>query len=214
MAKSALDDFARNINEKYLPQLIEHDWDRQIGVVLYGKVFQLKDKEYALGIVTGIFEDEPDKQLFKLGQSNTTYKEYEKYLDIDELIRMAEENAGREDIQNLHYEANPNIATLLETHLDSTQILPDGRVYKIKRFIASTGDLRVEVYPKDHYPAHFHVISDQRGINARFDIKTLDLINIKEGKIKSNDIKKIKNFFETHPEKLNKLRSEYNRLTE
>ena len=58
----------------------------------------------------------------------------------------------------------------------------------------------------------FIIISRQRGINARFDIKTLDLINVKEGKIVGNDIKRVKNFFETHPSAYEKLKREYDRF--
>jgi hypothetical protein len=76
--------------------------------------------------------------------------------------------------------------------------LPDGRAYKIKRFIAATEDLQIEVYPKNHQPSHFHVILKQRDINARFDIHTLELVNMKEGKIKEGDIKKFKIFSKHH----------------
>jgi hypothetical protein len=30
MAKSALDSMAIQVNTKYIPQLIEHDWNRQV----------------------------------------------------------------------------------------------------------------------------------------------------------------------------------------
>jgi hypothetical protein len=209
MAKSALDGMAEQIKEKYIPQLIEHDWNRHIGVLLYGEVFQLKDGEYALGIVTGLFENEAEKIEFKSGQPNKVWHDYKKYLNIEELINLNDKNKPNLVKQN---DIPINVADLLETHLDSTQVLPDGRVYKIKRFIAATGDLRIEVYPKDHQPSHFHVISKQRGIDARFDINTLKLVNMKEGKIKENDIKKIQNFFRASPTLLNRLRNEHSRM--
>lgn len=210
MAKSALVDGAKQVNERFIPFLIEHDPDKHIGVALYGEVFQLKDCEYALGIVTGIFEDNKEKEMFKTGQPNNVWQDYKKYLDIGELLKMNEQNHPANQI--ISYSKNLNTADLLEMHLDSTQVLPDGTVYKIKRFIAATGDLRIEVYPKDHIPKHFHVISRQRGINARFDIETLNLINTKQSNIQEKDIKKIRNFFTTFPESLEKLRSEYARM--
>lgn len=209
MAKSALDGMADQIKEKYIPQLIEHDWNRHIGVLLYGEVFQLKDGEYALGVVTGLFENENDKNEFKSGKPNKVWQNYKKYLGIEELINLNDKNKPDLVKQN---DIPISVADLLEVHLDSTQVLPDGRVYKIKRFIAATGDLKIEVYPKDHQPSHFHVISKQRDINARFDIYTLELVNLKAGKIKENDIKKIQDFFKTSPTLLNQLRNEHSRM--
>lgn len=209
MAKSALDSMADQIKEKYIPQLIEHDWNRHIGVLLYGEVFQLKDGEYALGVVTGLFENENDKNEFKSGKPNKIWQNYKKYLDIEELINLNDKNKIDLVKQN---DIPISIADLLEVHIDSTQVLPDGRIYKIKRFIAATGDLRIEVYPKDHQPSHFHVISKQRDIDARFDINTLELVSMKEGKIKENDIKKIQDFFKTSPTLLNQLRNEHSRM--
>jgi len=211
MAKSALEGMAKQIKEKFIPQLIEHDPNQHIGVVLYGEVFQLQDSEYALGIVSGIFENNDEKEKFETGKSNTVWPNYQKYLNVNELLKMSEQNQQKS--QNNFYKKDFNVADLLETHLDSTQVLPDGTVYKIKRYIAATGDLRIEVYPKDHEnQPHFHVISKQRGLNARFDIKTLDLINMKQDKIKESDIKKIQNFFSSNPTILQKLVSEHTRL--
>lgn len=210
MAKSALDGMAKQIKEKFIPQLIEHDPNQHIGVVLYGEVFQLKDGEYALGIVSGIFENEQERERHKTGKPNDVGQDYKKYLNIDELLKMNERNHQTNKAN--HSPQQDNTADLLETHLDSTQVLPDGTVYKIKRFIASTGDLRIEVYPKDHEPEHFHVISKQRKINARFDIKTLVHINDKQGSISSSDIKKIQNFFKANSSFLKKLKAEHARL--
>ena len=208
--KSALDGGAEQIKERFIPLLIKHDWNQHIGVVLYGEVFQLKDGEYALGFVSGIFENNEEKERYKTGQPNDVWQDYKKCLDIDELLKMNEQNYQASQINPSS--KNPNVAALLETHLDSTQVLPDGTVYRIKRFIAATGDLRIEVYPKDHNPQHFHVISKQRRINARFDIQTLSLINMKQGKIKEEDVRKIQDFFKTHPKCLEKLRSEHARM--
>ncbi len=67
MAKSALDGMAKQIKERFIPHLIEHDPNQHIGVILYGEVFRLKDGEYALGIVSGTFEDEHERERYKTG---------------------------------------------------------------------------------------------------------------------------------------------------
>jgi hypothetical protein len=209
LTKSALDGMAEQIKEKFIPQLIEHDWKKHVGVVLYGEVFQLDDGEYALGIVSGIFENEEERTTYATGKPNIYWREYKKYLDINKLIELAGRNKT-----SLFDSPVRNVADLLETNLDSTEILPDGTVYKIKRFIAATGDLRIEVYPKDHkHQPHFHVISKQRNINARFDIQTLEHITSKNGKIKPEDIKRIQHFFKTYPEYLEKLKTEHSRFS-
>jgi hypothetical protein len=210
-AKSALDHMAVQIKKSFIPKLVEHDPLRQIGVALYSEVFKLGDGEYALGIVEGTFENDTEKDMCKTGNPNTLWDESKKYLDIVKLLEMHDNNPHKG-----HAKMPPkrSIADLLETHLDSTQVLPDGRVYKIKRFIATTGDLSIEVYPKDHeYQAHFHVISIQRGINARFDLATLELVSMKKGKAKQSDVKKIQNFFTLRPDKLEFLRNEHERLS-
>lgn len=213
MTKTALDDMAIQINKKFIPQLIEHDPNQQSGVILYGKVFQLEDGEYALGFVSGIFENNKEKETFIIGHPNNVWREYKKYFDITELLLPSRKSQKTKN-QTKHKSPNLNIADLLETHLNSTRVMPDGTVIKIKRFIASTGDLKIEVYPKDHTPQHFHVISKQRNINARFDIVTLNLISTKKGSIKNNDIKRIKNLFSTNPIALKKLISEHTRLND
>lgn len=207
-SKSALDSMAEQINEKIIPQLIEHDWNQWVGVILYGEVFQLDDGEYALGVVSGIFEKEEEKTVYVIGEQNIFWSDYKKYLDISKLKALVGENRNFVS-DNLAQ----NVADLLETHLDSTEVLLDDTVYKIKRYIAAAGDLRIEVYPKDHeHQPHFHVISKQRGLNARFDIQTLEFINAKNGSIQPKDIKRIQTFFEANPEYLEKLRKEHDRL--
>ncbi len=215
MTKNALDGMVKQINEKFIPLLIEHDPNKHVGVIFYGEVFQLRDGEYALGIIAGIFETDEDRVVFETGKSNDMWSYYKKYFNINDLLELNEENSRNKVEMPQMIKSELNIVDLLEIHLDSTQVLPDGTVYGIKRFIASTGDLRIEVYPKDHdpNPTHFHVISKQREINARFDIHTLDLISTKKGKVKQKDIRKIKNFFETRPDILKKLITEHLRLS-
>lgn len=212
MTKSALMSMASQINKKFIPQLVDHNWAKHIGAILYGEVFQLKDGEYALGIVLGIFTNSKEKLTYKTGTANKVWKDFKKYFDISNLLRLNEH-------KHLNKRDNPSpkkmsTADLLEKYLDSTQVSPDGSIYTVKRFIASTGDLRIEVYPKDHFPPHFHVISKNRGINARFHIKTLEVINSKSCNIKQSDIFKIQNFLRVTPNIVEKLQNEYSRLQE
>ena len=209
MSKEALDSMASQINEKFILLLVEHDFNRQIGINLYAEVFQLDDKEFTLGVVCGVFENYIEKEKYKNGQINTCAKKYKKYLNIRKLKQMQKENIV---IKKNGLQYNSNIDESLEKYLDSTKVLSDGRVYKIKRFIAQTNDLKIEIYPNDHLPPHFHVISKSRNINARFHITTLEYLNDKTGTIKQKDIKKIQNFFITHPDIYDKLKNEYIRF--
>jgi len=100
------------------------------------------------------------------------------------------------------------IAEALETYLDSSRVLPNGTVYRIKLFVASVRGLNIEVYPKDHqFQPHFHVISIQRRMNARFDLVTIKYINCKSGHIRKSDERIIKDFFCKYPDELARLRS-------
>jgi hypothetical protein len=211
MAKVALDRMVEQIKERFIPQLFDHDPNQQIGVLLCGKVEQLEDGEFALFIVSGIFESEEEKQKYPVGSPNTVWQEYLPHLD-GILEETAEQRANIKKNMPDPKEPPQNIAELLEIHLDSTAIWTDGRVYKIKHLIDSTGDLSIHVYPKDHRPAHCHVKSKQRGIDARFDIETLEVIDADQGLIRERDIKKIQDFFQTNPAILKKMRDEHARM--
>ena len=209
MARGALESSARQIRERYVPFLIEHDFDRQIGVLLNAKVAKLPDGEYGLFAVVGEFENLSEKTAYKNGARNTVHEWYAEELEGIEgnFSLRSDENSCVSPAQR-----NQSVAELLAIHLDSTAITDSGEVYKIKRYIASVGDLVIHVYPKDHKPEHFHVVSKQRRINARFDLQTLKHLSNKRGTIKNDDVKKIGNFFETHPDQLRTLRDEFRRL--
>lgn len=106
----------------------------------------------------------------------------------------------------------PDLGEALGKHIDNTKIWTDGRVMFIKAFIDSVNDLKFVLYPKDHNPPHFHVISKSRKINACFSIKPVEYLSDKRGNITNDDIKKIKNFFEVRKSAYEFLLSEYNRL--
>lgn len=208
MAKSALDGMAEQINLKYIPLTVNHDRSKQIGVLLYGRVVPYDSGEFALLVVASQFEKETERSIYQVGKTNTVCQEYTSYLDG---ITILEDHSSF--LQD-EPRKNKNTADLLEIHLDSTKIDSSGQAYKIKELVASTGDLKVEVYPKDHFPPHFHVVSRQRGINARFDLETLDVLHVKKGKLRQKDIKKIKHFFEVYPHELDKLRKIHEKMSQ
>ena len=70
MTKGALDGMANQINTKLIPYLIQHDFQKLIGVILYGEVFQLNDGEYALGIIAGVFENDLDERKYDFGSTS------------------------------------------------------------------------------------------------------------------------------------------------
>jgi hypothetical protein len=210
-AREALESSVRQIRSRFIPFLIDHDFNQQVGVLLCGKVEPLPDGEFGLFVVAGVFDKDGERDRYANGAANTVWRQYEHYLDGLPQALEGHRSDRRAKNQASIREYDPdNIAALIETHLDSTSIWIDGRVYKVKHLIASTADLSIHVYPKDHAPAHFHVISKQRGINARFDLNTLEPIY--PDSIATRDAKKIKDFFESCPDKLKKLKSEYVRM--
>jgi hypothetical protein len=75
MAKSALISMAKQINSHFIPLTVEHK-PIYIGVILCGKVMRLNDGEWALRIVSGIFEMPKEKQDYIYGQPNTVFRQY------------------------------------------------------------------------------------------------------------------------------------------
>lgn len=208
MAKEALDSMAAQIRERYVPNLVNHDPDQQIGVALYAEVIPLEDGEHALIAVLGVFESEDEFLEYRASSANTVWKDYARYLDgvREEAVRQV---ASRPPFKPPTVDPD-DIAQLLEIHLNSTSIWTDGTVYKVKYLIGSINDLKIEVRPRDHKPDHFHVSSTQRGINASFDFDTLDPI---KGEVSIADTKKIKDFFKRNPDKLKKLREARERMS-
>ncbi len=124
---------------------------------------------------------------------------------------MKEKNINKNEIED--FVELEDLSRDLTESLESLRIWKDGRVYIIKGIIDSINDLKICIYPNDHLPPHFHVVSKQKDLNARFNVYTLDFIDMKHGKISKDDIKKIKyHFLERRPQSLEKLRSEYERL--
>ena len=74
--------------------------------------------------------------------------------------------------------------------------------------------MKVLIYPKDHYPPHFHVTSVQRNIDAQFSLDSLELIKDQRDNIKADDVKKIQSFFNLFKNQKEYLLKEYNRLNQ
>lgn len=100
------------------------------------------------------------------------------------------------------------VAADLEKYLDLTGIGEDGEVYEEirKKRVDTVGDLIIHVY-SDHNPPHFHVISKQRNIDARFKLDDCEFISDKGGQISAGDIKKIKSFYSQYPERFETLKN-------
>jgi len=71
--------------------------------------------------------------------------------------------------------------------------------YNSKERIKTIKNLRVIIYSNDHNPPHFHVVSKDYKINAKFLIENGELIS---GDIKSKDLKRIKAFYESPKTKI------------
>ncbi len=201
MSVEALEGMASKVNREYIPYLIEHDFNRQIGVLLSAKVEKMDD-EYALLVVTGIFETEEEFDLYPNGAKNEVWREYMEYLNF-----VPESGVRTEEV-----ETPQTLEQKLETYLDSTKVLPDGTIYRIKHFVTSVNDLEVHVWPKDHDPAHFHVISKQRNFDARFDLNTLEFLSNKSGRAKKKDVKKIQSFFKNRPDAWADLKNRHQKM--
>lgn len=215
MAKSALDGMAIQVNSKYIPQLLEHDWNRQVWIVLYAEVFQLNDWEYALWSVIGLFTSENEKDKYKVWSKNKDALKYKSYLNTHELIKLSDNNntelIEREEVND--YKDSFGFWEQLKKYLNSTNVTPDWRVYKTKWFIWWFWSTSIVLYPKDHdNPQHFHVISKQHKLNAKFDLNTFEYISTKHWKINNKLKKKVKQFLLDTPEVVKKLKSEYIRM--
>jgi hypothetical protein len=217
VTKSALDGMAKQIQESFVPCFIEHDSERQLGIILYGEVFQLWDKEHALGVVLGIFESDEECDRFKVGQPNTVWPNYKKYFNLDEL-RNAQftQSMQKQNIENFtknNSDEFDDIAAHLEEYFNKNNIRrEDGRIFEIKAFIARNKGMEIFINSNDHQPPHFHVTSRQRNFNARFYLETLEFWSNKIGNISRNEIKAIQDFFKENPQQLQKLKDKYLQL--
>lgn len=207
-AKDALEDMAVQVKERYIRYTNEHDPDQLLGVLLYGEVFQLNDGEFALGVVIGEYEFDKDRTVYAVGAKNIKWNNYKDSLDIEGLCISQNLNSITPDPIKPISLSELSLSESLALFLDYTRVNDGGQVYEIRQYVDKTDGLSIEVYPKDHdHQPHYHVISKQRGINARFDVKTHELISQKTGKIKPSDIKKIQAYFKnpTNQQRLDEI---------
>ncbi|MBQ0736448.1 DUF4160 domain-containing protein [Aquimarina celericrescens] len=91
--------------------------------------------------------------------------------------------------------------TILQDLLEYYLVLDDVSLQKhlndptwaIKERVATIDDLQVKIYPNDHNPPHFHVVSKNKEIDAKFTIEKCDLIS---GNMSSKNLKKINAFYQ------------------
>ncbi|MCA9382564.1 DUF4160 domain-containing protein, partial [Candidatus Dojkabacteria bacterium] len=214
--EKALKSASEQVNRKFLPLLLDHNPKKILGVNLYSQVYKLDPDRYALIVLSGIYETDCEKNKYKIGDKNIT-SEDNKYM-YRKMIRKSIATFRNElsKIPSMKYKPPKTLEGEIEEYLNRTMVDDNGRVYEIRAYIDSTHDLRIEIFPRDHLenPPHFHIISKQRGINARFNVYTLEHIDTKKGKVSSNDVKKIKKFFEMHQDVYEKLLKKYNLFRE
>lgn len=68
----------------------------------------------------------------------------------------------------------------------------DNLGYQTKDTIGRVRNMRIQIYSNDHNPPHFHVISNDNSVNAKFKIEDCEYIG---GSITGKQIKLINNFF-------------------
>jgi len=64
----------------------------------------------------------------------------------------------------------------------------------IKERIDTVRNMKIIIYSNDHEPPHFHVVSNDNSIDAKFSIDSGEFIS---GMIDSKDIKRIKAFYQS-----------------
>ena len=99
-------------------------------------------------------------------------------------------------LENILKDLLQSYMELSESDIDLLLKEPDRN---LKERIATIKDLRVIIYSNDHNPPHFHVISKDYKINAKFLIENCELIS---GEMKSKDLKRIKAFYKSPKTKM------------
>ena len=191
------------IRSVYIPLLVDHDFRQLIGVVLNSRVIDLGDGEYALLALSGVFDDDREASQFPRETANSVWHDFE--ADMDELEVAVRREYQPEKLEPREEAGTLGLAERLGIFLDTTEIAPDGSVYLVKRQVVSLGDLTVEVYA-DHEPPHFHVVSKQRDMNARFRLDTLEQYEMKSGQIRSGDVKRVQEYFINNSDEYERLK--------
>lgn len=89
------------------------------------------------------------------------------------------------------------LAFILKNLIAQHSVWKDGSLYSIKALVDCVDGLKIEIYPNEHPPPHFHIKSN--GIDASFSIKDCKLL---EGKIGGREHKMVKWWYEKSRSKL------------
>ena len=84
-----------------------------------------------------------------------------------------------------------------------TTITPDGKVVETRQLVDRVDNIKLEIYPNEHPPPHFHVNSSS--FCASFSILDGEQLT---GSLKSKDLKKVKNFQKKNRDMLIKVWNE------
>ncbi len=79
----------------------------------------------------------------------------------------------------------------------NTSVGPEGQILEIRALIHRLGNVRIEIYPNEHPPPHFHVRSPE--IDASFSIVECNYL---EGNIDNKTKKHVEYFHQHHSELL------------
>lgn len=207
IAKQQISDFEQTIATKYIGYQYNHNGaGPKLGVIVSAKLFDLSDGEAAIGIIIVEYTDNRISKELQIGAPNTLFEKFQKAIIVDLLVELDKLN------MLIYVPPKLTLEDKLESFFQSHIIDSSGRIRTNKYFVTEFGKFTVEVYPKDHRPAHCHIISTQRRINARFTLEPFGLMNMKQGKITGKDKKIIMRFFSTHPDELENLQIEARRL--
>lgn len=83
------------------------------------------------------------------------------------------------------------LSKILNSLMSMTIVHEDGRVYESRKLIDRVEGMKIEIYPNDHNPPHFHVRGPE--VDAKFSIE--DGSHLKGG-ISRNQLKKIQYFYQ------------------
>jgi len=84
------------------------------------------------------------------------------------------------------------LTPILEHYFDVVSTINLELGIKTKERIGTIRNMEIKIYANDHNPPHFHVISKDRDIDAKFKIENCEYIS---GKIDSKDLKRIIAFY-------------------
>jgi hypothetical protein len=71
-------------------------------------------------------------------------------------------------------------------------LLPNVLGYEIRQQVGRVRHMIFKIYSNDHNPPHFHVISVDRTVNAKFTLSDCELLS---GEISAQDKKRVEAFF-------------------